>query len=291
MSKFAARVRTWSIRNFTPIAASCPRPKSFPICVLRSVPLVKYNVSMGERDDKPEAWRSDDRLERLIGTALHDVRGPLGTASMYAHLLVKQHGKDLAEEPLRIATEIPRQLAQAKKVLDGIAKFTEILFDASSHERVPLEEALDSALKSLEPDFLKWPGCLSRSPLPVVHGDATQLADVFREILSNALRFSAVEDPVISITCTSSESGCRISIRDAGFGFEQKYAEEIFEPFKKLHDFHTSGVGLGLAYCREVLTRHGGRIWAESKLNEGSVFHLEFPPLIEPLDPTAHRSI
>ncbi|MEO7649011.1 MAG: ATP-binding protein [Bryobacteraceae bacterium] len=252
--------------------------------------LVKYNVIMEESSDRPRTWQADERLERLIATALHDVRNPLNTASLQAQLLVKQHGKDLAGEPLRIAAEIPRQLTKAKKVLDGIDKFIGILFGAWRSDLVPLEEALDSALKSLESDFRNWPGCLERSPLPVVRGDGTQLAEVFKQLLSNALRFGGGEHPVISITCMSSESGCRISIRDAGFGFEEKYAEEIFEPFKRLHDLHMSGAGLGLALCREILTRHGGRIWAESKLNWGSVFHLEFPPPSEPPDPPVHET-
>ncbi len=246
---------------------------------------------MGESADRPKAWQADDRLERFIATALHDVRNPLNAASLQAQLLVAQHGKELAEEPLRIATDIPRQLTKARKVLDGIERFIGILFGASRSDLVPLEEALDTALKSLATDFRSWPGSLERLPLPVVRGDGAQLAEVFKQLLSNALRFGGGEDPVISITCVSSDAGCRVSIRDAGFGFEEKYAEEIFKPFTRLHDYQTSGAGLGLALCREVLTQHGGRIWAESKLNGGSVFHLEFPPSSEPLDPPAHETL
>ncbi len=244
-----------------------------------------------ERADKPYEWQADGRLERIIATALHDIRNPLNAASLQAQLLVKQHGGGLAEEPMRIASEIPRQLTKARKVLDGIETFIEVLFSASSCELVPLEDALESAIKRLESEFRSWNGHVERAPLPPVRGDSAQLEEVFREILSNSLRFSGREQPVIRITCVSSDSGCTVSISDSGIGFEQKYAAEIFEPFKRLHDAEMSGAGLGLALCREVLSRHGGRIWAESKLGEGSVFHLKFPPPNGQLAPPTQETL
>lgn len=233
--------------------------------------------------EKRDEWETDVRLERFVATALHDVRNPLNTASLHAQLLVMQYGKGMDEEPMRIASEIPRQLTKARKVLDGIEKIIGVLFTPSSWDVVPLEKALDSSIQSLEPEFRRWSGRLERETLPEVRGNGEQLKEVFKQILSNALRFGGAEPSVIQITCLSSESGCTVSIRDNGPGFEPKYAAEIFEPFKRLHDLERSGAGLGLALCREVLSRHGGRIWAESKPDEGSVFHMKFPPAREPI--------
>lgn len=244
-----------------------------------------------ESADKPDEVGADRRLERFIATALHDVRNPLNAASLLAQLLVQRFGSGLSEEPRRIASEIPRQLTKARKVLDGIQTIVGVLFSASSSDLVPLEEALNSAMESLEQEFRVREGRVERETLPLVRGDGAQLAEVFRQILSNALRFNDGQHPVIRITCTDSECGCTISIRDTGFGFEPKFAEQIFEPFERLHDQERSGAGLGLAFCREVLLRHGGRIWAESRLGEGSVFHLEFPPVRKPLDPPAQKAL
>ena len=237
----------------------------------------------------PTGWEIDGRVERLVATALHDIRNPLNAASLLAQLLVQQHGKNMAAEPMHIASEIPRQLTKARKVLDGIASFISILSTPAISDFVPLEDALDSAMKSLEPEFRRCNGRVEREALPKVRGNGRQLGEVFKQILSNALRFSG-RDVVIRITCLSSKSGFIISFRDSGLGFETTEAVELFEPFKRFHDPETSGAGLGLAICREVLSRHGGRIWAESKLGEGSVFHLEFPPVTSRVDPAEDQA-
>jgi chemotaxis family two-component system sensor kinase Cph1 len=229
--------------------------------------------------DRPSQWQTEGGLERLLATALHDVRNPLNAASLHAQLLVKRYGKDMPAEAMRIASEIPRQLTKARKVLDGFETFVEVLYAPSTCDLVSLEDAVDSAIRSLESEFRGWNGRLERSPLPSVRGNGDQFREVFKQILSNALRFSEGAHPVICITCLSSESVCTVSVRDSGPGFDAKWALEIFEPFKKLHGPDVSGVGLGLALCREVMSRHRGRIWAESTVGEGSVFHLEFPPV------------
>ena len=158
-----------------------------------------------ESADKLYEWRADGRLERLIATALHDVRNPLNTASLQAQLLVQRFGNGLPEEPRRIASEIPRQLTKARKVLDGIQTFVGVLFNASRCDLVSLEEALDSATKSLEQEFRVLKGRVEREILPLVRGDGAQLAEVFRQILSNALRFSDGEHPVILLKSPEKE--------------------------------------------------------------------------------------
>ncbi len=239
--------------------------------------------------DKTTGWNIDERVERLVATALHDIRNPLNAASLYAQLLVQQYGKDATAEQERIASEIQRQLTKARKVLDGIESFISVLSAPPRRDLVPLEDVLDAAIKTLEPEFRRWNGRVERESLPKVIGNGGQLEAVFKQILSNALRFNG-DGTVIRINCLSSKSGCNISVRDSGLGFEPKYAAEVFEPFKTLHDHERSGAGLGLALCREVLSRHGGRIWAESTLGEGSVFHLEFPPVTSLLDPAEDQA-
>jgi light-regulated signal transduction histidine kinase (bacteriophytochrome) len=115
---------------------------------------------------------------------------------------------------------------------------------------------------------------VTAAPLPLVVGDPSQLAQVFQNILSNALKYRRVQiAPEIDISARRQGAEWIISVRDNGIGFEPQYSEKIFGLFKRLYKDEFSGTGLGLAICQRIIERYGGRIWAEGSPGNGAIFH------------------
>ncbi|HVE14348.1 MAG TPA: ATP-binding protein, partial [Elusimicrobiota bacterium] len=109
--------------------------------------------------------------------------------------------------------------------------------------------------------------------LPVVLGDAGQLRQVFQNLIGNALKFRGEEPPRIRVSCERREDWWQICVRDNGIGIDPRYRERIFEMFKRLHSRDKyPGTGIGLAICKKIVERHGGRIWVEPAPGEGAVF-------------------
>jgi len=119
---------------------------------------------------------------------------------------------------------------------------------------------------------------LEYEDLPSVCGDSTQIAQVFQNLLSNALKYQrSGTRPEIRITAECDSQNCTIAVSDNGIGFEPQFAERIFGLFKRLHNDEYPGTGLGLAICRRIVERYGGRIWAKSTPGAGSIFYFSLP--------------
>ena len=115
---------------------------------------------------------------------------------------------------------------------------------------------------------------IRRDALPVVYGDRTMLTQLYRHLLSNALKFNH-RQPVIHITVERQDGGWTLGVKDNGIGIKPEYHERIFAPFKRMHGHDEyEGVGIGLSICRKATERHGGHIWIESQVDEGT--HAKF---------------
>jgi len=117
-------------------------------------------------------------------------------------------------------------------------------------------------------------------PLPTVRGDKTQVTQLFQNLIANAIKFRSEEPPAVHIgaACDVAHNEWQISVRDNGIGFDIKYAGKIFTIFQRLHTQEEyPGTGMGLALCKKIVERHGGRIWVESELGKGSTFYFTLP--------------
>jgi light-regulated signal transduction histidine kinase (bacteriophytochrome) len=133
----------------------------------------------------------------------------------------------------------------------------------------------------LKNDIEECAAVITAESLPTVRGDTSQMAHVFQNLLSNALKYRKSEvPPAIRVSAEPDGRHWIVSVRDNGIGFDPRYAGRIFGLFKRLHTKEYPGTGLGLAICKRIVERYGGRIWAESTPGEGATFYFALPKAI-----------
>ena len=142
---------------------------------------------------------------------------------------------------------------------------------------ISLEEPLQIALQNLQHHIQSAGATIDARALPSLSADRTQLVMVFQNLIGNAIKYRGKEAPVIVIEATRITGEWRVTISDNGVGFEQQYAAQIFEPFRRLHGAGVPGSGIGLPTCKRIIERLGGKIWAESAPGKGSAFHFTLP--------------
>jgi light-regulated signal transduction histidine kinase (bacteriophytochrome) len=139
-------------------------------------------------------------------------------------------------------------------------------------------DALHAALGNLWAMIEETKAEITHGTLPVVRADGTQLAQVFQNLIANSLKFRGAEPPKIYVEACREESFWRFSVRDNGIGIEPQYQDRIFLIFQRLHNRRDyPGTGIGLAICKRIVDRHGGRMWVESEPGQGAVFHFTIP--------------
>src|SRR5206468_1426658 len=144
------------------------------------------------------------------------------------------------------------------------------------------EEVIESALADLEAAIKDRDALVTHDELPVVRGDRVGLTELLENVITNALKFHGSEFPVIHVGAERRGDEWCLSVRDNGIGMDPRYADRIFQPFRRLHTRDEySGSGMGLAICRKIVERHGGRIWVESESGKGSTFFFTLPPGID----------
>ena len=199
---------------------------------------------------------------------------------VYSELLLRRNLAVDDEDARTFARFIREGVSRMETLIRDLLTFSrtiqnhEELEDASADLSVALTDALTVLRNRVEETGAE----ITAGPLPSVTGDTQQLALVFQNLLSNALKYRKPDvAPSIRITAEQSGALCIVSIADNGIGFDPKYSERIFGLFKRLHDASYPGTGLGLAICQRVIERFGGRIWAESQPNVGSTFRFALP--------------
>jgi signal transduction histidine kinase len=145
-------------------------------------------------------------------------------------------------------------------------------------ETVSLESIADHALEALALQVEESGAVITRDPLPEVQGDAVLLTQLYQNLISNALKYTEESPPRIHLDAALQDGKWLLGVRDNGIGINPEYAEQIFQPFKRLHGRGKfEGTGIGLAICRKVVERHHGRIWVESEEGKGAHFRFTLP--------------
>jgi len=224
-----------------------------------------------------ELTRSNAELEQFASVTSHDLQAPLTTISMYTELLERrrteprENGPDLVDG-IREATQ------QARGLIRDLLEYSRAGRGTLTVEAVPSNLIVDDALERLAGAIDECGARIEVGELPVVLGDRGNLCRVFQNLVGNAMKFTRDGSPVVSIEAELDQGLWRFSVRDNGIGMKPEHITRIFEPFQRLHgEEDYAGTGIGLAVCERIVDQHGGHIWVQSTLGEGSVFHFTLP--------------
>ncbi len=238
----------------------------------------RKEAEMQLNEKMEELARSNAELGLFSYVASHDLREPLRTVASNVQLLEREMGPRLtgpAKKSLRFALD---GVYRMQELINDLLAYSRVGTEAQAFQTVDTEIVLDEILAALAATIESEGAEITRGPLPEVWADRTQVGQILQNLVSNALKFHQDAPPRIHITSTRDGDRWMFSVRDEGVGFDPDFADHIFTIFQRLHaPEEFPGTGIGLAICRKIVERHGGRIWAESEKGKGSVFHFTLP--------------
>jgi PAS domain S-box-containing protein len=226
--------------------------------------------------------QSNQELESFAYVASHDLQEPLRKIQTFGERLKKVSGETMGPEGLDYLERMQGAASRMRRLIDDLLTFARLSSQAQPFTRVDLESLAREVLGDLETAIERAGATVTLGELPTLEADPTQLRQLLQNLVSNALKFRR-EDvaPTISIQATVDEQTqqCELRVEDNGIGFEEKYAESIFNVFQRLHGRGSKyeGTGIGLAICRKIAERHGGSIRAQSSPGNGAAFIASLP--------------
>jgi signal transduction histidine kinase len=196
---------------------------------------------------------------------------------MYAELLERRRGEH-SGDGLDLVEGIREATQQARGLIRDLLEYSRAGRGRIDLERVPAAAIVAQALDGLAGALDESSARVIVGTLPVVRADRAHMARVFQNLIGNAVKFTGGHTPIVSIGAEREGEHWRFSVRDNGIGMDPEHARRIFEPFQRLHgEEDYPGTGIGLAVCERIVDQHGGRIWVDSTLGEGSVFSFTLP--------------
>jgi light-regulated signal transduction histidine kinase (bacteriophytochrome) len=230
------------------------------------------------REHEQKLEESNDRLEQFAYAASHDLQEPLRMVSSYLQLIERRYADDLDEDGREFLEFAVDGADRMSDMIEGLLEYSRVDTQGESFERIELEEIVEDVLEDLQFQIEESDAEITVESLPCVEGDASQVRQVFQNLVSNAIEYSGDDPPRIHISAEPDGERRVISISDEGIGIDPADTERIFEVFQRLHNQEEhAGTGIGLALCRRVVERHEGDIWVESDPGEGTTFHFTLP--------------
>jgi signal transduction histidine kinase len=222
--------------------------------------------------------RSNAELERFAYVASHDLQAPLRSIVTYIQMLDQRYGKDLHPKARDVLGQVTGLARGMRSLIDDLLAFARVGHGAAVPVPVPLAEIVDQVRADLAPLLMEKGATIEHVDLPVVNGDRSQLKQLFRNLVDNALKFQRSERAHVHITAVSLPAAWEIRVADNGIGIDAQHLKEIFQMFKRLHSVDEfPGTGVGLAICEKVARLHGGSIRAESEPGVGTTMIVTLP--------------
>ena len=215
----------------------------------------------------------NQELERFSYVASHDLQEPLRTIISYIQLLQKKFSHNFDEDAGEFMNFVVEASLRMKSIITDLLEYSRLRSEEPLQPvdcNIVLKDVLENLTDSIQAKKAK----IELDPLPVIHANHLQMALLFQNLLSNAIKFNEKDPPLIKISSQKIEGHFLFSIEDNGIGIDEKYTSKIFEIFQRLHGREKyQGTGVGLAICKKIVERYGGKIWLSSRLNTGSVFY------------------
>ena len=231
---------------------------------------------VGERTRELET--ANKELESFSYSVSHDLRAPLRAIDGFSRILEEQHSDRLNEECRRLLGVIRENSRKMSDLIDDLLEFSRLGRKPLSRTRIDMKQLVEAIFREIVTGGWRSHRFVLGS-LPPADGDAALLKQVWINLLGNAIKFSSKsQQPVIEVS--GQEIGAEIvyCVKDNGAGFDMRYYDRLFGVFQRLHgEQEFAGTGVGLAIVQRVVSRHGGRVWAEGKVNEGATFNFALP--------------
>jgi PAS domain S-box-containing protein len=226
-----------------------------------------------------ELKRSNDELQQFAYVSSHDLQEPLRMVSSYTQLLAKRYKGRLDSDADEFIAYAVDGCNRMQGLIQDLLTYSRAGTNGKALHEISGEDALRVALTNLRPTIQQSGAVVTHDSLPAVTTDAPQLTQVFQNLIGNAIKYRGHEVPQVHVSATNNGGDEWIfSVRDNGLGIDPQYFERIFIIFQRLHGREEfEGTGIGLAICKKILERLGGRIWVESQPEKGSTFYFALP--------------
>lgn len=225
-----------------------------------------------------ELEASNKELEQFAYVASHDLQEPLRMVVSYLQLLERRYKEKLDESAVEFIDYAVDGAKRMQTLINDLLAYSRVGTKGKSFEECDVNEVVNRVLNTLQLSITDQQAEVTCDELPVVKADAGQLGQLFQNLISNGLKFQNENPPRIHIGCKRQGGAWTFSVKDNGIGIEPQYADRIFVIFQRLHTRDEyKGTGIGLAICKKIVERHGGRIWLDSEVGQGTVFHFTIP--------------
>jgi len=239
--------------------------------------ILKLNAELEERViiRTQQLQEANKELEAFSYSVSHDLRAPIRSIQGYANMLIEDFGKELGNDGIRPLNNIVNSSKRMNQLIDDLLNFSRFGKVEISLQQVDMNamvhDVIDELLGTPSNKSIEW----HIQDLKTADADPNLIRQVWINLLSNAIKYSGVRPhPVISVTREETPDTIIFTVQDNGAGFDMKYYNKLFGVFQRLHGFDQfPGTGVGLAIVQRIVTRHGGKVWAESRLDEGATFH------------------
>jgi light-regulated signal transduction histidine kinase (bacteriophytochrome) len=233
------------------------------------------------RDRTAQLEAANKELEAFSYSVSHDLRAPLRAIDGFGRILLEDYEGRLDPEGRRVLGVISSETRRMGQLVDDLLAFSQLgrqKLESSDINMTAMAQAVfeEQAAQASTRVFQ-----LEVKPLPTAHGDRAMIRVVFGNLISNAIKFTAPRNPAVIEIGSRQEDGQAVYyVKDNGVGFDMKYAHKLFGVFQRVHSAEEfEGTGVGLALIQRVIHRHGGRVWAEGKVNDGATFSFSLPDM------------
>ena len=217
--------------------------------------------------------RSNQELEQFAYVASHDLQEPLRMVNSYVQLLSSRYKDKLdadANEFIHFAVDGSNRM---RNLINSLLEFSRVN-RIKPFTWMEMDKVVEEVLIDLSSMISENGAIIHYGDLPQIYGDQVLIGQLFQNLIANAIKFRGIPEPEITISCEKRKDDYFFAVKDNGIGIKKEYAEKIFVIFRRLHGMERyPGTGIGLAICKKIVERHGGRIWVESEPGKGATFY------------------